>query len=82
MKERLNLFAQKLTALRSSISNLQKEAEEIRSYYKHQNEETRSSSEGFIISYSSLDGEVDYVLDCVNDLIDYEENLECDCEED
>lgn len=80
-KVRLNLFAQKLTAIQTVLSQLENDVEEIRSYYKYQNSDTDSSSESLIITFTTLSSDVDHSIDRVNDLIDYEEDLECVCEE-
>lgn len=47
---------------------------------KHQNEETRSISEDFILSYSNR-CDIYSIVEGLDNLIEYEENEECDCEE-
>lgn len=49
--------------------------EEIRSYYKYQNEETDSISEDLIVGFCNCN-EVCHLIDNIDDLIEYEEDLE------
>lgn len=46
-------------------------AERIRSHYKYQNEETDSMSENFIVSYFNTVGELEGLLDSINELNDH-----------
>lgn len=80
MKKELESFKNKLENIQKSISDLKSEAENIRSYYKYQNEETRSISEDFIVSYSNC-SDIECIIDSIDSLIEYEEEQECDCDE-
>lgn len=77
MKERLLKLKKDLNSLQIQKELLGAEAEEIRSYYKHQNSDTDSDSESFIISFVS--GDLNGSIDALESLIDYEEEIECDC---
>lgn len=80
MKPNLEQFKSKLQSIQKQFESLKKEAEEIRSWYKYQNETTDSYSEAFIVNFSYFDG-FESIIDDIDSLIEYEEDQNCDCEE-
>ena len=73
-------FKEKLIKLQEDFENLEKEAENIRSWYKYQNETTDSYSESFIVNFKYFDG-FESVIEDLDSLIEYEEDQNCKCED-
>ena len=71
-KDKLNKFKEKLVKAYELEQEIKKEAEEIRSWYKHQNEETRSISEDFIVNIANY-GDYGEAAESIDELIAYEE---------
>ena len=71
-KAKLNKFKEKLVKAYELEQEIKKEANEIRSWYKYQNEETRSISEDLIVNISN-DGCYEEASEYIDDLIEYEE---------
>lgn len=75
MKEKLEAFKSQIEEMRKKFVSLKDDADYIRSYYKHQNDETRSTSESFIVHYSGY-FEFESLIENLDELISYEEDLE------
>jgi len=54
-----------LQKISTKLDSLQSTANEIRAYYKHQNDELDSSSEDFIVCFEELR---DYSISCIDSL--------------
>jgi hypothetical protein len=68
-----------LNRIKSSLQNIKakkvaltRDMENLRSYYKYQSKEMDEASESLILSFSGI--ELDHMIDCVNELIDLEED--------
>jgi len=72
MKDKLTKMKESLRKLHNLQQQVKSEAEEIRTYYKHQNEETRSISEDFIVNIAN-DGDPEEAEAFIDDLIAYED---------
>lgn len=68
MKETLIQVDLKLEAIKQQLEALKTDMENIRSYYKYQNDETRSISEDFIVTYSNM-GDIQCLQDLIEELL-------------
>lgn len=75
MNDALELAKINLLHLQLEIDHTKKLFEDIRSYYKHQSEETDSSSSNLIGCFRSIVDELDQLKYSLDELEEYERNL-------